>query len=105
MTTIHNRLIEQVEHCADEFNALDTDNFEEVLDYLEEALSMETVRDSRNRVTGMFMLVAFGDPNIEVDTRNCTVKGWWGYYSCEVKLDPEKCEGFNSQVSELDISF
>lgn len=105
MTTTQNLLIEQVDHCAEQFNALDTGNFEEVLDYLEEALSVETVRDSRNRVTGVVMLVAFGGPYIEVDTRNCTVKGWWGYDSCEVRLNPEKCEDFNSEVSELDLSF
>lgn len=105
MSTTQNRLIEQVEHCADEFNALDIDDFDEVLDYLEEVLSMETVRDSHNRVIGMSMLVAFGGPNVEVDTRNRVVKGWWGYDSCEAKLDPEKCEDFHSQISELDISF
>lgn len=104
MTTTQNRLIEQVKHCADEFNALDTDNFDEVLDYLEDVLNMEIVRDSQTRVTGMLMLVAFGGPNVTVDTRNCVVKGWWGYDSCEVKLNPEKCEDFNSEVSELDLS-
>lgn len=104
MTTTQNRLIEQVEHCADEFNALDTDNFEEVLDYLECALSIETVRDMRNRVTGVILTVALGGPNVTVDTRNRVVKGCWGWNSYEKALNYEQCEWFNSQIEELDLS-
>nr|DAF63995.1 MAG TPA: hypothetical protein [Siphoviridae sp. ctGkF2] len=100
-----NYLLEQhVSREAKEFNALDMDDFEQFLDYVECALTIETVRCVRNRVTGVILIVALGGPNVTVDTRNRVVKGWWGWSSYEKALDYEQCEWFNSQIEELDLS-
>lgn len=105
MTTTVIRLMDLVKHCADEFNALDTDNFEQFLGYVEGALDIEIVQDLRNRVTGVILTVALGGPNVTVDTRNRVVKGWWGWNSHQKELSYEQCEWFNSQIEELDLSF
>ncbi|MDK8478913.1 hypothetical protein QP927_08545 [Corynebacterium pseudodiphtheriticum] len=97
-------LEQQVSLEAKEFNSLDTDDFEQFLDYVGCALDIETVRDMRNRVTGVILTVALGGPNVTVDTRNRVVKGWWGWNSYENALNYEQCEWFNSQIEELDLS-
>ena len=48
-------------------------------DYLEDALDVEYVVNSQRECLGGRVLVAFGGPNIWVDTRTMTVEGsWWG---------------------------
>jgi hypothetical protein len=48
-------------------------------DYLESALDIEYVIGSDGEYRGGRVLVAFGGPNIWVDTQNGTVDGyWWG---------------------------
>lgn len=47
-------------------------------DYLSDALEIETVK-SREYYKGSIILVAFGGPNIWIDTRWREVRGaWWG---------------------------
>lgn len=100
-----NYLLEQnVSLEAKEFNALDNDDFEQFLDYVEGALNIETVRDLHNRVTGVILTAALGGPNVTVDTLNRVVKGWWGWNSYEKELHYEQCKWFNSQIEELDLS-
>ena len=48
-------------------------------DYLEDALDIEYTFNANGQYLGARILVAFGGPNIWVDTRHCTVEGhWWG---------------------------
>lgn len=48
-------------------------------DYLERALDIEYVIDRKGQCIGGRILVAFGGPNIWVDTRRGVVEGaWWG---------------------------
>ena len=48
-------------------------------DYLSDALSIEYVTDSNGDYRGALVLVAFGGPNIWIDTRWKEVRGaWWG---------------------------
>ena len=47
-------------------------------DYLEDALDIEYIVNSRGEYLGARVLVAFGGPNIWVNTRTQTVEGtWW----------------------------
>ena len=49
------------------------------IDWLEDALDIEWTISSTGDFLGARVLVAFGGPNIWVDTRRCTVEGhWWG---------------------------
>jgi hypothetical protein len=48
-------------------------------DYLEGALDIEYIVNNRGEYLGARVLVAFGGPNIWVNTRTLTVEGhWWG---------------------------
>ena len=48
-------------------------------DYLEGALDIEYIVNSKGDYLGARVLVAFGGPNIWVNTRTKTVEGhWWG---------------------------
>jgi len=48
-------------------------------DYLDDALDIEYIMSSRGEYLGARVLVAFGGPNIWVNTRTHTVEGhWWG---------------------------
>ena len=48
-------------------------------DYLEDALDIEYIVNSKGEYLGARVLVAFGGPNIWVNTRTKTVEGhWWG---------------------------
>jgi len=48
-------------------------------DYLAEALDIEYIVSSKGEYLGARVLVAFGGPNIWVNTRTRTVEGyWWG---------------------------
>lgn len=49
------------------------------LDYLQDALDIEYIVNSKGEYLGARVLVAFGGPNIWVDTRRGVVDGaWWG---------------------------
>jgi len=48
-------------------------------DYLADALDIEYIVNSKGEYLGARVLVAFGGPNIWVNTRTHTVEGhWWG---------------------------
>lgn len=48
-------------------------------DYLQDALDIEYIVNSKGEYLGARVLVAFGGPNIWVNTRTKTVEGhWWG---------------------------
>ena len=79
-----------VEHIAnsltnppwDEWNeGRDVDNEGEfsAFDYLQDALDIEYIVSSRNEYLGARVLVAFGGPNIWINTQTNQVEGyWWG---------------------------
>lgn len=70
-------------------------------DYLQEALDIEYFVDSRKQYLGARILVAFGGPNIWVDTRRGVVDGyWWGEHHSagfqdSIGLDDACAELFN----------
>lgn len=48
-------------------------------DYLQDALDIEYIVNSKSEYLGARVLVAFGGPNIWINTRTNTVEGhWWG---------------------------
>jgi hypothetical protein len=48
-------------------------------DYLQDALDIEYIVNSKGEYLGARVLVAFGGPNIWVNTRTKTIEGyWWG---------------------------
>lgn len=68
-------------------------------DYLEDALDIEYIVNSKAEYLGARILVAFGGPNIWVDTRKSIVEGyWWGDYA---KQSFEDSIGLNEALEEL----
>jgi hypothetical protein len=74
------------------------DGFMGGFEYLEDVLDIEYVVNSRKEYLGARILVAFGGPNIWVNTRTQTVEGcWWGeraeasYSEDKIGLD-DACE-------------
>jgi len=78
------RLIDHVESIAESLSSTViglNDEGEEysAYDYLEDVLDIEYTIGSNGVFLGGRILVAFGGPNIWVDTRYCLVEGyWWG---------------------------
>jgi hypothetical protein len=70
-------------------------------DYLQDALDIEYIVNSRKEYLGARVLVAFGGPNIWVDTRTGKVEGhWWGdsayaSFTDGIGLDDALSELFN----------
>ena len=46
-------------------------------DYLQDALDIEYIVDQKGNYKGARVLVAFGGPNIWIDTRSKRVEGYW----------------------------
>ena len=60
-------------------NAGIEDESSSAFDYLESALDIEYIVNGKREYLGARVLVAFGGPNIWVNTRTKTVEGyWWG---------------------------
>ena len=62
----------------------DTENEGEfsALDYLQDSLDIQYIVNSKREYLGARVLVAFGGPNIWVDTKRGIVEGfWWGDYA------------------------
>ena len=54
----------------------------DAFDYLQDALDIEYIVNSKREYLGARVLVAFGGPNIWIDTRRGIVEGfWWGDYA------------------------
>lgn len=69
----------QVQHIANEIsNGFSDDADYSAFDYLQDALDIEYIVNGKGEYLGARVLVAFGGPNIWVNTRTNTVEGtWW----------------------------
>lgn len=71
-------------------------------DYISDALDVDWILDSKREFKGARLLVAFGGPNIWIDTAKQTVEGhWWGdsftasYSRDEMDIEGACSEWFN----------
>jgi len=68
-------------------------------DYLQDALDIEYIVNGKGEYLGARVLVAFGGPNIWVDTKRQVVEGyWWGSYT---KASFDDGIDLDSALSEL----
>ena len=68
-------------------------------DWLQDALDIEYIVNSKREYLGARVLVAFGGPNIWVDTRRKLVEGyWWGEYA---EASFQDAIGLDDALSEL----
>ena len=70
-------------------------------DYLEDVLDIEyTIQSDRQTVKGVRLLVAFGGPNIYVDTiKKAVTLYWWTEYA-EYALDTDVCDDLDEIAQE-----
>lgn len=88
-------IAKQIETGEYDFDAEYSDSeYPDAHDYLKDALDIEYVRDAQGNYRGAIVLVAFGGPNIWIDTRwNCVRGAWWNescvmpYHRDELGID------------------
>lgn len=96
----------QVQHIAEEISKGFTDedlNHDgepmSAMDYLQDCLDIEYIVSRDGSYLGARVLVAFGGPNIWINTRTKTVEGyWWGESSFEGFSDSM---GLDESLEEL----
>jgi hypothetical protein len=69
-------------------------------DYLQDALDIEYIVSSKKEYLGARVLVAFGGPNIWINTRTKQVEGYWWGDSCIMSYDNDAMD-IDSALSEL----
>jgi hypothetical protein len=87
------RLQDHVQHIAntitngfgDELNSDDQEM--SAFDYLQDALDIEYIVNSKREYLGARVLVAFGGPNIWINTRTKKVEGYWWNESASASFD------------------
>ena len=99
-----NGLSEMVKNIAKTINTgiYETESEEgcNAFDYLEDALDFRWITSNEMEFLGARILVAFGGPNIWIDTFRKEVEGfWWGSYAkAEIHSDPM---GLNDALEDL----
>jgi hypothetical protein len=99
------QIIEQVKHIADCLSnpeLFDSECFEDgepnALEYLSDTFDIEYIVSGDGSYRGARVLVAFGGPNIWIDTKTNTVEGYWWNdkhfesFTDELGLDAALCE-------------
>jgi hypothetical protein len=72
----------------------------DVYEYLEDVLDIEYIVNAKGEYLGARILVAFGGPNIWINTRTKQVEGcWWGD-SCVMSYSNDEM-GIDEAVAEL----
>ena len=69
-------------------------------DYLQDVLDIEYIVNSKKEYLGARILVAFGGPNIWINTRTKQVEGYWWNDSCVLSYDNDALD-LDSALSEL----
>lgn len=111
--TTNNELLNHVNSIVNDIEngiELDTDQAEEMgyegvmsgLDYLTDVLDIEWILNNDKTYKGARVLVAFGGPNIWIDTVKRQVEGYWwgdtailGYDNDEMRIDSALEELYN----------
>lgn len=71
-----------------------------VYDYLEDVLDIEYIVNSKGEYLGAKVLVAFGGPNIWINTRTKQVEGYWWVDSCIMSYSNDEMD-LDGALSEL----
>lgn len=77
-TTITNGFGDELSYDGEEMSAFD---------YLQDALDIEYIVNSKREYLGARVLVAFGGPNIWINTRTKKVEGYWWSESASASFD------------------
>jgi hypothetical protein len=83
-----NKLREQVKHIAETLRTGHYETDDEcgpcASEYLKDALDIQYIISSDKQYLGARVLVAFGGPNIWINTQTQTVEGYWWGDTCHI---------------------
>ena len=69
-------------------------------DYLQDALDIEYIVNGKREILGARILVAFGGPNIWINTRTKQVEGYWWGDKCIMSYDQDNI-GLDDAIETL----
>jgi len=69
-------------------------------DYLSDVLDIEYITDSKKQYLGARVLVAFGGPNIWINTRTKNVEGYW-WQDSSIQSFHDDAMGLDDALEEL----
>ena len=69
-------------------------------DYFEDC-DIRLITDLEGRLLGTRITVAYGGPNIYVDSLKEIVEGWWGSSHIEINLPFEVCQKIDETVEDM----
>lgn len=80
----------------------DIDDLEQLSmwDYLEDALDFRFVVSSRKEIIAVKILVAFGGPNIWIDTESRSIELYWWTDRASYPLSTDVCDALNEWAEE-----
>lgn len=84
------RIVETIERGLDSIEREDEGLSMDGLEYLSDALDIEFIVNSEREVLGARILVAFGGPNIWINTRTKQVEGYWWSDKCVMSYDNDE---------------
>jgi hypothetical protein len=93
------QIVHNIEHGFPDEIGEDDQPFS-AFDYLQDALDIEYVVSSKKEYLGARVLVAFGGPNIWINTRTKQVEGYWWGDKCILSYDDDAL-GLDDALSEL----
>ncbi len=91
VNSIENGFSEELNEDGEEFSAFD---------YLRDALDIEYIVSGKKEYLGARVLVAFGGPNIWINTRTKQVEGYWLGDRCILSYDTDAMD-LDGALSEL----
>jgi len=99
------QLFQQCKHIAEQIDSgeYETHDSEEpcnAYDYLSDALDIEYTVSSQGEYLGARVLVAFGGPNIWINTRTKTIEGYWWFDKAEAYYYDDTL-GLDEALAEL----
>jgi hypothetical protein len=94
-----NSIAETISKGFDETELNQDDEPMSAYDYLQDALDIEYIVNGKGEYLGARVLVAFGGPNIWVNTRSGIVEGYWWGDSANASFNDEI--GLDDALSEL----
>jgi hypothetical protein len=93
-------IINRIEQGFDDDDLNYDDEPMTAFDYLQDALDIEYIVNGKREVLGARILVAFGGPNIWINTRTKQVEGYWWGDKCIMSYDQDNI-GLDDAIETL----
>lgn len=102
--TTHKALFDHCKFVADELKSVcdgTNEDYGDLYEYISDALDVEYTVNSRLEYLGAELLIAYGGPNVYVNTRTGSVEGYWGGEHIDYLLDRDAADALYALMEEL----